>query len=337
MVVAPDWIVTASHVVDFDEEQRQRIMRYAVNKLFFRSDAGRPLGEDADLFDQHRTGDQALDELLWRCYDQVACRFKIEPTVTIFTPTQIASGSTTHGLPARILGHFHFDGSDIAILQVIDATSLATVPLATSTADLETGDVVIALGYPGSVQELPTGLLEPMKLVGHITNVTSDGSSQVIQIDMNVENGMSGGPAVDLGGKVIGLLSSGGHQFSERQRARLLPVEEIRSAMYSANIEAARGEIDQVFEQAMDCFWNCHYGAAVSLYRQVLGLQSGHPLAEWYLAQAETRAGGTEDVPLPGTTAGNALVVRLVRLLGLATGVVMVMAVIRRYRFIRKG
>jgi hypothetical protein len=70
----------------------------------------------------------------------------------------------------------------------------------------------------------------------------------------------------------------------------------------------------------------------VPLYRQVLGLQPEHPLAEWYLAQAETRTGGTEDVPLPGTTAGNALVARLVRLLGLATGVVMVMAVIRRYR-----
>jgi hypothetical protein len=336
MVVAPDWIVTASHVVDFDEEQRQRIMNYAVNRLFFQGDAGRSLGEDADLFEQHRTGDPALDELLRRCYDEVACRFEIEPTVTIFTPTQIASGSTTHGLPAQVVNDLDFAGRDIAALQMIDADPLATVPLATSTADLETGDVVIALGYPGSVQELPS-LLEPMKLVGHITNVTSDGTSQVIQVDMNVESGMSGGPGLDERGRVIGLLSSGGYQVAGHHQACLLPVEDIRSVLHRAKVEAARGEIDQVFEQAMDCFWNRHYGAAVPLYRQVLGLQPGHPLAEWYLAQAETRAGGIEDVPLPGTTAGNALVVRLVRLLGLAAGVVMVMAVIRRYRSIRKG
>jgi Trypsin-like peptidase domain len=311
-------------------------MNYAVNRLFFQGDAGRSLGEDADLFEQHRTGDPALDELLRRCYDEVACRFEIEPTVTIFTPTQIASGSTTHGLPAQVVNDLDFAGRDIAALQMIDADPLATVPLATSTADLETGDVVIALGYPGSVQELPS-LLEPMKLVGHITNVTSDGTSQVIQVDMNVESGMSGGPGLDERGRVIGLLSSGGYQVAGHHQACLLPVEDIRSVLHRAKVEAARGEIDQVFEQAMDCFWNRHYGAAVPLYRQVLGLQPGHPLAEWYLAQAETRAGGIEDVPLPGTTAGNALVVRLVRLLGLAAGVVMVMAVIRRYRSIRKG
>jgi hypothetical protein len=225
-------------------------MSYAVNRLLLQGDAGRSLGEDADLFDQHRTGDPALDELLRRCYDEVACRFEIEPTVTIFTPTQITGGSTTQGLPARV----HFDGSDIAVLRVIDATSLATVPLASSTAHVATGDVVTALGYLGSVQELPTGLLEPMKLVGRITDVTSDGSSQVIQVDMNVESGMSGGPAVDLGGRVIGLLSSGEHQVSERHQARLLPVEDIQSALHHANVEVARGEIDQVFEQAMDCF-----------------------------------------------------------------------------------
>jgi hypothetical protein len=145
-------------------------MSYAVNRLVFQSDAGRSLGKGADLFDQHQTGDPALDELLRRCYDEVACRFEIEPTVTIFTPAQIASGSTTEGLPARVLGHFHFDGGDIAALQLIDADPLATVPLASSTAHVASGDVVTALGYLGSVQELPIGLLEPTKVVGRTTS-----------------------------------------------------------------------------------------------------------------------------------------------------------------------
>jgi hypothetical protein len=333
-VVAPDCIVTARHVDGPDEQQRRKIIGYATNRLFLQSDAGRSLAENADLFEQHRTGDPAVDELLRRCYDEVACRLQIEPTVTVFTPAQIAGGSTTEGLPAQVLRHLGPDNTDVAVLQV-DAGNLPTVPLAISTAHMEARDVVTALGYPRSVRELPAGLIEPTKLVGRINAVRSDSASRVIEVDMRVESGMSGGPALDLSGRVVGLLAAG-HQAAERQQARLLPVEDIRSALRWVKVEASRGEIDQLFEQAMDYFWNCHYGAAMRLYRQVLALQPGHPLAKWYLAQAEARAGGTEDVPLPRTTAGNALVARLVRLLGLVAGVVIAIAVIRRRRLARR-
>jgi serine protease Do len=228
MVVAPDWVVTAGHVVRPHEQQRRRIISYAVNRLFFQSDAGGSLGENADLFDQHRTGDPALDELLRRCYDEVACRFEIEPTVTIFTPAQIASGSTTEGLAARALGHFHFDGGDIAALQLIDADPLPTVPLASSTAHVATGDVVTALGYLGSVQELPIGLLEPIKVVGRI-NIRSEGPRTFYETSASLTPGMSGGPTVNLQGEIIGLASfKNEYDACDHHHLRLLTVDDIR-------------------------------------------------------------------------------------------------------------
>lgn len=337
MVVNPNGlIVTASHVVRPDDQQRSRVTRYAANRLLLQGGIVHSLDENADLFNEHQIGDRALDELLRRFYDEMSCQFDIQPLVTVLTPVHIASESPSGGLPARILRFTGFEATDVAILRV-DASDMPTVPLATSIAHVRSGQFVTALGFPGSVRDPSIGAREPAKLLGRI-NIRSEGALPSYEIRADLTPGMSGGPTVDLDGNVAGFARlRAEHAVSGHYHTCLLPVDDIRSALRRANVQAARGEVDQLFEQAMECFWDRHYSAAVPLYRRLLDRQPDHQLAAWYLAQAETRVGGTDDEPLPGTITQDGLVAWLVRLLALAAGAATVITVIRRYRLVRRG
>jgi serine protease Do len=80
--------------------------------------------------------------------------------VTVLTPAHIASGSTTDGLPARVVRFTGFEESDVAILRV-DASNMPTVPLAASIAGIKSDQFVTTLGFPGSAQDPPSGATEP--------------------------------------------------------------------------------------------------------------------------------------------------------------------------------
>jgi serine protease Do len=249
--------------------------------------------------------------------------------VTVLTPAHIASGSTTDGLPARVVRFTGFEESDVAILRV-DASNMPTVPLAASIAGIKSDQFVTTLGFPGSAQDPPSGATEPTKLLGRI-NVRSEGADPSYETSARLSQGMSGGPSTNLAGQVVGLASFNTDDASDVHHARLLPVDDIRSVLHRANVEAVRGEIDQVFEQAMGYFWDHHYSAVIPLYRQVLRLHRGHPLAKWYLTQANAKAGGPEDVRLPATAA-KSLIEKAIQLLVLVVSVIILLAAIRRYR-----
>jgi len=74
-------------------------------------------------------------------------------------------------------------------------------------------------------------------------------------------------------------------------------------------VQPLRGELDDAFAKAMDYYWSGHYSAALGLLRKVDDLQDGHPLARKYLRQAQTKAGGSDDIPVstPSPTAPEGL------------------------------
>jgi S1-C subfamily serine protease len=321
-------IVTASHVV---EPVQQDLRNYAANKLF-------QLPKGKNPFDQYSgTGDVRLDNLLQQCYDGVACKFQTKRTVRVYIPVQIAGVSEPKPLPARVLRSTGFDATDVAILQV-NAQNMPTVPLATTANDLKSGQPITALGFPGSAEDLPTGFTEPAKLFGRVSNVRSEGAGKVVEASIpNVSHGTSGGPAVDSNGKVVGLISYTRLDPDDGSPTQiyLRTVDDIRAALRSAGgVQAARGEVDNLFSQAMSYFWDRHYSAALPLYQEVLNLYDGHPLAKTYLSQSQAKAGGPEDVPLPAAKAtGRRSPVLLIGVPALVVVVVLVaMVVLARRR-----
>jgi hypothetical protein len=216
---------------------------------------------------------------------------------------QIAGVSAPKPLAARVLKSTGFGQTDVAILQV-DTSNMPTVPLATTANDLKSGQSIAALGFPGSAQDLPTGFTEPAKLFGRVSNVRQDGASKLVEASITgMAKGMSGGPGVDSQGKVVGLISYSRLDGDTRAQVYLRTVDDIRAALRGAGgAQATRGEVDNLFEQAMEYFWDRHYSAALPLYQKTLNLYDGHPAAKKYLSEAQAKAGGPEDLPLPATT-----------------------------------
>jgi hypothetical protein len=177
---------------------------------------------------------------------------------------------------------------------------MPTVALADTASTLQPGDEVVALGFPGTSRDaLQTGVTQPNKVFGRVSNIRPQGTSNLIEVDANIEPGMSGGPVIDDSGRVVGLISFSLVQASGESGAKYLrTIDDIKAALADAGVTPARGPVDDAFASAMDLFWGNHFTAAVPELQKVLGVYPGHPLATDYLAQAQAKAGTSEDVPL---------------------------------------
>lgn len=301
MVVAPKWIVTAGHVVELDDELQETARTYAANRLFFGT-LQEVFGELSRQrsFGEQSSADPDLEALLKGCYDGDICTFDVRENVTVVTAVQVAGESEPKLLSAKVRASTPFDGGDVAALQMVDADPLPTVPMATTAVEVQSGQDVAALGFPGShVAISRDGLTKPSKSFGKASDIVSDGISQVIQVDMDIEGGMSGGPAVGEDGTVIGIISYSGVDASgDPTQVYLQTADNIRSVLREVGVQPTRGVLDTAFAKAMDYYWAGHYSAALPLLRKVDDLQDGHLLAKEYLRLAQGKAGGPDDLPL---------------------------------------
>jgi len=289
-------VVTASHVVEPEEKS---IRNYAANKLVLEGFGYSYPSQNSSPFEQYTLPVRYQNLLLQQCYKAVACDFTITPLLTVYSALDIAQSQLPKGAPARVLTSTGFANTDVAVLQM-NGTNMPTAQLAESAGNLATGDEVVALGFPGSSRDaLQTGVTQPNKVFGRVSNIRPQGTSNLIEVDANIEPGMSGGPVVDDSGRVVGLISFALIQSSGESGAKYLrTIDDIRAALSDAGITPANGTVDQAFTDAMGLFWGNHFTAAVPELQKVLGLYPGHPLATQYLADAQAKAGSAEDVPL---------------------------------------
>lgn len=114
---------------------------------------------------------------------------------------------------------------DLAVLKV-DAEGLTTVPLGAS-ADLRLGQQVVAIGYALALQGGPSvtsGIVSSLDRTIRVpdpecsvcprdrSGVPARTYSDVVQTDAAINHGNSGGPLVDMAGRVVGINSGGSDQ-----------------------------------------------------------------------------------------------------------------------------
>ena len=283
-------IVTASHVID-PEPVRMRAAATVAAFAPNRAEARRiinPAARAAEL--------AAIRRAELRCLEAITCQFSIRPLVTVHTGFAIGRERGLSSLPARILRRTGANNTDVAVIQVVEQ-SLPTVPLAQTAETLTQGETVAALGYPETaVGGRESGLTEPRQRTGTVDIVSTQGATRQVELDADLENGMSGGPVVDANGEVIGLVSFVLRQGSGEGGTEVLrTVDDIRATLSDAGTEPARGAIDTAFSGGMDKFWKNWYTDSQPELRTTLDLQPGHIQARNALNIAVRDAGSEAD------------------------------------------
>jgi S1-C subfamily serine protease len=214
------------------------------------------------------------DGTLDRYVEPLAAAGRIE-NVRIAHQVELSNGETLPFIIRRWSGTLNERGTDLALLQV-ERKGLPSIALADSE-QTRNGQSIFAVGYPAvasSTDEVIGGWLsrdsdlEATFNPGTITAIKRDiANTPVLQSNVGIYSGNSGGPAVNLDGEVIGI-ASWGHANAEQIKF-LVPSNVARKFLSDAGV---RPTIDGAF--------NKHYRAALDAAREGQWLDAKSDLAQ---------------------------------------------------------
>jgi hypothetical protein len=176
---------------------------------------------------------------------------------------------------------------DVAVLKV-PRSNLPAVVLAGD--DVAVGTPVLAIGYPASTDEATDPTLEPSSKNGQVSNHRSQDGHPFLEISAAVTHGMSGGPVVDMRGRVVGVIS----QLSpgETQSFNLAAAaKSVTGLLRGKGVEDALGPTDRNYRTGLEAYFTGDYDTAVEYLDAVLAATPVHPQARRYRDLAAQRGG----------------------------------------------
>ena len=249
-VIHPDgWILTSGHVVaptrDPEALRRDLLRNGAIAALVRHF----PIETLRTIY---------REESLDRYVDQLAAAGRIEK-MSVSAQVELSNGEA---LPFRIRRWspaLNERGTDLALLQ-IDRKGLPSLPLGDSEST-RIGQSIFSVGYPAvasSTDEVIGGWLsresdlEATFNPGTITAIKRNiANTPVLQSNVAIYRGNSGGPAVNLDGEVIGV-STWGHTNAEQIKF-LVPINVAKQFISEAGVRpGSNGEFDRHYRAALD-------------------------------------------------------------------------------------
>ena len=121
----------------------------------------------------------------------------------------------------------YVEEEDLALLSIQGEHDFPTVPLGTSS-DLMTGEPVVAIGNPyGQTHTVSTGIISGLHRDVEVANGLK--FEDLIQTDASINFGNSGGPLININGKLIGINSAMNTQAENIGFA--IPVDRVRQVL----------------------------------------------------------------------------------------------------------
>lgn len=276
-VVSPSgYIVTAGHCVDdsLDHGARWDAILFGVDEWVDRGWA--TSGEADDLLD--------IAYGNWLVEGEGAGT-PPERTVFVAHGRAVSGLATGAGWSARVVEVMSLSDGDVALLKV-EASDLPTIQIG-GAVTLTIGTPVLSVGYPASSGLVTDQSLEPTFKDGTISSrrTRGDGVLPVYEVSAALTGGMSGGPAINHAGDVIGVNS-----FSvegEPQPFNFLTPASLVSEMLTRNgVSNEPGPIDGLYRDALDAYFAGNYSDAMAGFDQVLDRVPSHQQAQDYRSQA---------------------------------------------------
>jgi serine protease Do len=279
----PDgYLITNGHVVQHANMKDMQAVQSLQNEL--RKDAIKNLRSLVGLIEK-QTGKQISD----RDVVQLAQRANIElvaaPTLTLV----LSNGKTVNADILQYSAPITENGKDVAVLKV-PGSNYPTVPLGNSD-QVRLQDTVMVMGYPGVASRWGDNPLvsaesnfEASATNGHISAVkTGTIGVPLLQSDVAITHGNSGGPAFNDAGQVIGIATAGaevqGFNF-------LVPINTAMEFVRQAGVQGERGPFIEHWSQALELYDDGEYRKSITEFDNVLQFMPDLPDAKKYRAAA---------------------------------------------------
>lgn len=261
-VVNPDgWVATAGHCVDPESAKQQILKRAAAEYISQFPDA--PESQDPAA---------ALE---WLQKNARVEGTTVDRGPEIILTLLYGTGTNIVGkIPASVVDFRPLGKGDAALLKV-DKHNLPSSELATD-ADVSIGTPILSVGYPQSTKNVTGASLDPTNKSGKVSKKSAIGSSPEYEIDAAVTEGMSGGPAIELDGKVIGINSFG--PAGESQPFNFItPADSLAAIMAAKGVKARLGPADVYYRKGLDHYYSGHYTEAIDDFDLALSMSPDYP------------------------------------------------------------
>lgn len=268
------WVATAGHCVD-PESAKELILKRAANEYITRF-------PDAPESRDPSTTVQWLLQNAQVQGDGPDRGPEVGLTVLYGTGANLAGK-----VPASVADFRSLGKGDVALLKV-DKRNLPSSELAPD-ADVSIGTSVLAVGYPQSTQNITGPSLDPTNKSGRVSKKSAMGSSPEYEIDAPITDGMSGGPTIELNGKVIGVNSFA--PMGESQAFNFItPADTLAAMMAGKGVKATLGPADIYYRKGLAKYYSGHYTEAIDDFDQTLSMSPDYPgLADLKVSAANLR------------------------------------------------
>lgn len=193
-----------------------------------------------------------------------------------------------------------FTHSDVALLK-LSGENHPVVQLG-SIDGLVQGAGITVIGFPGDAESslVKNDTLQSTSTQGIVSAIreVNGGSLKVIQSDVNIGHGNSGGPALDQYGRVVGVATYliGGSQSGDAGISYLRDINDARNLIKAESVKLeTTSKTQTLWEQGLDAFYSAHYKAAIKDFEQVKSLYPSHVLADHYITMARTNIANGEE------------------------------------------
>ncbi len=261
-IVNPDgWVATAGHCVD-PESAKELILKNAVSAY-------------TNQFPDSPEARDPVAALEWlrksaRVEGDTADRGP-ETSLTLLYGTGIKVAGK---MPANVVDFRPLGKGDVALLKV-EKHNMPSSELAAD-ADVSIGTSILAVGFPETTQRVTDSSLDPTNKSGTVSKKSTMQSIPEYEIDAAVSEGMSGGPTIELNGKVIGVNSFG--PAGEPQAFNFItPADGLAALLAGKAVDPMLGPADVYYRKGLGHYYSGRYSDAIKDFDQTLAMSPDYP------------------------------------------------------------
>jgi serine protease Do len=280
----PDgYVITNGHVVqmaNIKDPQAERARQEQLRKDFLTN-----LQAVVKIIEK-QLGRNVTDKEVILLAQKGSIEFVAPPTLTLV----LANGKTVTGDILQYSDPITEHGKDVAVLKV-PGSNYPTVPLGNSE-QVRLQDAVMVMGYPGVAYSWGSNPLvsaesnfEASATNGHISAIKTGAIGvPLLQSDVAITHGNSGGPAFNDDGLVIGIATAGAE--SVQGFNWLVPINTAMEFVRQAGVQGEAGTFNEHWYRALDLYDAGQFDKAIPEFDNVLQFMPDMPDAKKYRASA---------------------------------------------------